>query len=180
MPTIDELIAYLQRNYKPKDVVCYQLWTTNDIKDVAKENGWSITKAIAEATLEVMDKKWDASIGLNWDVIEVSLREAIDSALQALENQLPQVLSVEQFDRMVTKSKSFTDTDYACSSEVVQKKVAMYAKRHIGVVYTQVDGKPNGSEHDVFYEKGFTLVNRTGRYEVILQVTKNAGDLDEN
>jgi predicted nucleotidyltransferase len=113
LPTIDELIVYLQRNYKPKDVVCYQLWTTEDIVDVARENGWSITKAIAEATLEVMDKKWDAGIGLNWDVIEVYVHEAMESARQALESQLPQVLSVEQFDQLVTKSKAFTDTDYA-------------------------------------------------------------------
>jgi predicted nucleotidyltransferase len=174
LPTIDELIVYLQRNYKPKDFVCYQLWTTEDIVDVARENGWSITKAIAEATLEVMGKKWAASIGLNWDVIEVYVQEAIDSARQALESQLPQVLSVEQFDQLVTKSKSFTDTDYACSS--VQKKVSRYAERHIGVIYTQVDGKPDGSEHDVYYEKGFAVVNRTGRYEVVIQTTKKAGE----
>jgi predicted nucleotidyltransferase len=177
LPTIAELIVYLQRNYKPKDVVCYQLWTTEDIVDVARENGWSITKPIAEATLEVMDKKWDAGIGLNWDVIEVYVHEAMESARQALEIQLPQVLSVEQFDQLVTKSKAFTDTDYACSSEVVQKKVSRYAERHIGVIYTQVDGKPDGSEHDVFYEKGFAVVNRTGRYEVVIQTTKKAGEI---
>ena len=176
MTNIDKLIKFLQHNYKLKDVVCYQLWIVDDIKHVAKENGWSISKDIAEATLEVMDKKWDASIGLNWDVIEVYVREAIDAARQALDSQLPQVLSVEQFDQMVTKSKSFTDTDYACSSEVMQKKVARYAERHIGVIYTQVDGKPDGSEHDVFYEKGFAVVNRTGRYEVVTLANQKAGE----
>ncbi|MGD6805813.1 MAG: hypothetical protein ACQCN4_02515 [Candidatus Bathyarchaeia archaeon] len=180
MPTIKELIVYLQRNYKPKDVVCYQLWTIEDIKDVAKENGWSISKGIAEATLEVMDKKWDASIGLNWDVIEVYVREAIDSFRQALEKQLPQVLSLEQFDQLVTKSKAFNDTDYRGSSNIVQSKIARYAERHIGVVYTQIDGKPEDSEHDVFYEKGFAIVNRTGHYEVVLQVAEKAGEVNEN
>jgi hypothetical protein len=179
MPTVHELISFLQQNFKPKEIVCYQLWTIEDVKSVAKENGWAISKAIAEDTLEIMNRRWDASIGLNWDVIEVYVREAIESARAALEKQLPEVLSVEQFDQVVTKSKAFDDSDDGATRKTMETKVARYAEKHAGIFYTQVDGKPEGSEYDIFYQKGFAVVNRTGRYEVVLQTKKKEGEIPE-
>jgi DNA-directed RNA polymerase subunit M/transcription elongation factor TFIIS len=87
---------------------------------------------------------------------------------------LPESLTIDEFDNKVTDCQSFDDADEA-------KKCA---EKTGGVIYTQVDTDPDCDacpkhntpqcEDDpcdnVAYEKGLHYVNRTGFYQVVLGV----------
>jgi hypothetical protein len=79
---------------------------------------------------------------------------------------------------------TFSDDDDG-SRNVVANRAMNYALQHGGVVYTQVDTTPDCDVCDknpnedkncaeicdnIAYDKGLHLVNRTGRWEVILEL----------
>jgi len=64
--TIQELIEYLKKWYKPNEVVACDIWTTDDVFNRAKE------------IIQSMDKLKDATIGLTWATVDAFLDEILD------------------------------------------------------------------------------------------------------
>ena len=68
MATIRELKEWLER-YRDEDVVAYSLWMVADVEQVAAEEGVELTWQEKVKVLEWMDRKKDANVGLNWDIV---------------------------------------------------------------------------------------------------------------
>lgn len=95
------------------------------------------------------------------------------SARAARLAKLPQVLTMDEFDNTVTDSTAFEN----------EEEAKQYAAQTGGVIYTQVDTNPDCEEcpkhntpacedepcDNIAYDKGLHLVNRTGRWEVVLE-----------
>lgn len=62
---VKDVIARLQR-MNQEDTVCMPMWSTVDVLN----RDSSLTEKQAEDILDEMDRKHDASIGINWDVID--------------------------------------------------------------------------------------------------------------
>ena len=65
MPKVKDVIARLQR-MNQEDTICIPIWSIADVLD----RDSSLTKEQAENILDKMHMKHDASIGINWDVID--------------------------------------------------------------------------------------------------------------
>ncbi len=72
---VSQLKEQLNRDFKDDDEVAYVIWNREDVLDRAQELGIEITDDAADALLEKMHMKGDASIGMTWDTIEFYLQE---------------------------------------------------------------------------------------------------------
>ena len=77
MPTVKNVIRFLQENYKEDEIVAWNCWTVEDIRDYAKQMHKRVSHVSAEKIVEDIHYQQDASIGINWDVIEEHIRMAI-------------------------------------------------------------------------------------------------------
>lgn len=82
MPKVKDLIKWLQDQYDPEDVIAYSLWTTEDINAIEEEEEIELTEEEAERVLEWADRKEDASIGINWDVLRYYVDEFIRERIE--------------------------------------------------------------------------------------------------
>ena len=74
--TVKELIELLERFHKPDEVIAYSLWTREDVKAVA--SGWNgkkhkLTRKQVDLVLQWINRRWDANIGINWDLIDFAI-----------------------------------------------------------------------------------------------------------
>jgi len=84
-----------------------------------------------------------------------------DVKMQLKQNEFPDELTFDQFDKMGWKSKQFGLNDDRHYGEIARDVLA-FAKKSGGQIYTQVDG-----DNDRLYSKGMRFVNRTGLWEVV-------------
>lgn len=84
MTTIKELIERLQW-HNPDEHVAVAIWSVEDVKTQAESRNLKIDDEQAEAIIERIDAKHDASIGISWDTIDCylddyDLPEIVDDA----------------------------------------------------------------------------------------------------
>ncbi|HID82049.1 MAG TPA: hypothetical protein EYP51_06730 [Thiotrichales bacterium] len=72
MMTIKDIIAKLNR-YPEDTPACYALWLPGDVTMRAEERGMTLTAEDAANVLESMQHRHDATIGYNWDVMDVHI-----------------------------------------------------------------------------------------------------------
>lgn len=77
MPTVREIILHLQQNYSELDVIACAIWTEDDVIDKATQMNLVLTQYAVEEVLDRVDNEHDASVGINWDVLETTIREVI-------------------------------------------------------------------------------------------------------
>lgn len=84
MPTANDLIEHLKRNYKPGTPIAYILWTPADVQGVAgqilcnsnDEESTLTDDEIAEV-LGTTYAQADASTGITWETIRVNVDQVI-------------------------------------------------------------------------------------------------------
>jgi hypothetical protein len=69
MPTVKDVIKSLLDQYSLDDVVAVSIWTREDVLSRAKEIRYRLTKDQVDEVLEEVNRKHDASQGINWDVL---------------------------------------------------------------------------------------------------------------
>jgi len=77
VPTVREIILHLQQNYSELDVIACAIWTEDDVIDKATQMNLVLTQYAVEEVLDRVDNEHDASVGINWDVLETTIREVI-------------------------------------------------------------------------------------------------------
>lgn len=167
MVTVEDHIEFLRKNFKPTDHIATAVWAAEDIRETAKQMKISgqLSAEDVDCLLEDIDRHHDSSQGIDFSYLEEKLKHVIErKTLEMSErtSKFPETLSIEQFDVKVKKSLQFHDTPARAKNAAI---------RLCGVLYTQVDGEPpEGSEHDVCYDRGLHVCNRTGIYEVVLEM----------
>lgn len=77
---VKDLIKHLESTYDPDDHIAYDIWTIDDVIEHAfnhySERQW-VTEESAINVIESMDNRKDASIGLNWDVLDAHLEQEL-------------------------------------------------------------------------------------------------------
>ena len=62
----------------PQDTPCaYAIWRTDDVGTKASEMGVKLGEGEAAEVLELMHRKHDCTIGMNWDVMGYWIREVV-------------------------------------------------------------------------------------------------------
>jgi hypothetical protein len=74
--TIAQLIKHLE-HYNPNEIIAYDLWMVDDVMGSSNDHG-AITRSQAEEVLHRMEHRKDASIGLNWDVLNYYLDQVME------------------------------------------------------------------------------------------------------
>lgn len=80
--TVKELIKHLE-SYNPDDVIAYDLWSVDDVLHESNHDYHDypeVTRAQAEEVLGRMERYKDASIGMNWDVLNYHLDEVMSES----------------------------------------------------------------------------------------------------
>lgn len=77
--TVKELIKHLE-TYNPDDVIAYDLWSVDDVMHEGNHDYPDVTRAQAEEVLGRMERHKDATIGMNWDVLNYHLDEVVREA----------------------------------------------------------------------------------------------------
>jgi len=72
MTTVKEVIGRL-KNYVPDEHIAVTIWSTEDVKERAKERKIKITEKQAEELIDRIDHKQDATMGITWDTIDCYL-----------------------------------------------------------------------------------------------------------
>lgn len=75
LTTVKKHIEWMQKNFKPEDVVAVPIWQVDDVLHQAKEKGIEITKEQAEEVLDRIDRKQDANLGITWTTIDCYLED---------------------------------------------------------------------------------------------------------
>ncbi len=69
---IETVVVQVSR-YPKNMAACYTLWLPDDVISRAKERGISLTVDDAASILDAMQHHHDASVGMNWDVMDVHI-----------------------------------------------------------------------------------------------------------
>lgn len=77
MPTVRELVEWLQIKYGPEEFVAYDLWNVNDVADRAVQMGIKLSSNQEIKVIERLQHCRDAQIGFNWEVLDTCIREII-------------------------------------------------------------------------------------------------------
>ena len=72
--TVTQAIEYLRTYYDPDDEVCMILWSTEDVRREQDPDN-PLTDDEVSDILEDMALNHDATIGVNWDVIQTYVQE---------------------------------------------------------------------------------------------------------
>ena len=71
---------WAKRWLKEKDeVIALSCWTIFDVMERAKDLGKTVTKEDVEKILFMIDKKQDANIGINWDVLDYWIDRVLEN-----------------------------------------------------------------------------------------------------
>jgi hypothetical protein len=76
MATVKEVIERLSTLYNPEEVIAVPIWCVDDVREQAEEMGINLSREKAEEIVERIDQKHDATIGINWDVINFHIQDA--------------------------------------------------------------------------------------------------------
>ena len=71
LPTIKDEIERLKRDGTLNEHVCMIVWSVEDVLERAKELKVKISNSEAEEIIDEMEHNHDASVGINWDTIDV-------------------------------------------------------------------------------------------------------------
>ena len=74
---MDKFIEWLQTHYKPEVEVVNIFWNEEDVAGAATDIGKELTKAETDEVIDRLTKYHDASIGINWDVIQYHIGEVV-------------------------------------------------------------------------------------------------------
>ena len=75
VPKVKEIIDWISKIYNPDEHVAVDIWSVDDVLDRAEERGIKISRSQAEQIIDEIHKRCDATIGINWDVIDTYLDE---------------------------------------------------------------------------------------------------------
>lgn len=70
MTTVRDLIAHLERNYRPNDRIATAIWQVDDVREQATQRGLAISHERAAEILERIDSNHDACLGITWETID--------------------------------------------------------------------------------------------------------------
>lgn len=76
MPLVVEAIKRLRR-MRPTEHVAVAIWSDEDVIDAATRLEVTLTPEEVEEVLDLVDRKWDATVGINWDVIDYYILEVV-------------------------------------------------------------------------------------------------------
>lgn len=77
---VQELITHLQTNYKPDQVIAYDIWSINDIDCLIADNGYNeqLPENLKETVLLMTQQSKDAEQGINWTVLDCHLQDVYE------------------------------------------------------------------------------------------------------
>ena len=64
--------------YEPTAHVAVDIWTEDDVLERAGEVGVKLTRSQAQKVLDIMDRRKDANVGFNWDVLDVHIESVAE------------------------------------------------------------------------------------------------------
>jgi hypothetical protein len=74
VPKVKEIVDWL-KTYNQEEHIAVAVWSVDDVLVRARERDIKISRAQAEKIIERIHTGHDASIGINWDVIDAYLDE---------------------------------------------------------------------------------------------------------
>lgn len=74
--TVEEAIQRLQM-YEPNTELAVAIWSANDVLSFAWDNDIDITEDQADEVIARVHLEQEADKGINWDVIEYTIREVV-------------------------------------------------------------------------------------------------------
>lgn len=77
MPTVRELVEWLQIKYGPEDFVAYDLRNVNDVADRAVQMGIKLSSGQEIQVLETLQANKNAQVGFNWDMLDTCIHEVV-------------------------------------------------------------------------------------------------------
>lgn len=80
MSLVAEAIKQL-RQMRPTEHVAVAIWVDEDVTDAASRLGVTLTPEEVEKVLDLVDRKWDSMVGINWDVIDYYILEVVKHRL---------------------------------------------------------------------------------------------------
>ena len=82
---IKDLIKHLQ-SYDENEIIAYDLWMVDDVIHEGNHHADypEVTREQAEEVLQRMEQRKDASVGLNWDVLNCYLDQVMSDKGQAI------------------------------------------------------------------------------------------------
>ena len=72
---VRDLIKMLESQYSLDEPICFEIWSVDDVKEMADNLDVTLTDEQAKEVLERMDSNFDATVGNNWDVMEYYIHE---------------------------------------------------------------------------------------------------------
>lgn len=66
---VKEAIEHLN-NYNPEEEICLIIWTGDDVRTIANQNKKRLSNKRINEIVSELERRHDASIGVNWDTIE--------------------------------------------------------------------------------------------------------------
>jgi hypothetical protein len=67
---VQALIEHLQTHFKPDDVIAHAIWQVDDVQMRAEALSVELSDQEAVDVVENIDRRHDAEIGINWDVLD--------------------------------------------------------------------------------------------------------------
>ena len=75
---VSNLIEYLQKYYKPDDIVAHHMFTTEDVEEIGKNMGYVFTQNQIDYILENVEHHIDSEYGMSYDSIESAIEDYVD------------------------------------------------------------------------------------------------------
>jgi len=122
MPTIKEFIERLEKHYKEDDFICAPIWVVSDAKDYASSQmdiEEELSDEFCEGVLDSMDDSHDASLGINWDVMEIH----INCQLEDDENDKFAKIPKEDLPKYVSHEFRFVSTRRIFETRLQGKRI---------------------------------------------------------
>jgi len=74
---IEKLIKHLKKSYILTEHIAYDIWTEDDVIEQAEEMNVKLTDDEVIRVLDLINTSKDASVGINWGVIESCINDLI-------------------------------------------------------------------------------------------------------
>lgn len=70
MKTVSEALDFIRNVAVDRADYAVDEWSIDDVIDRAKEQGKRVTKKQARKVINLIDRKTDANVGINWDMLD--------------------------------------------------------------------------------------------------------------
>ncbi|MBI2836121.1 MAG: DUF1380 family protein [Chloroflexi bacterium] len=80
MPTVQEIIERLQRQYNPDEHVAVHIWCEEDVLGKAEELGYLCTKEEAQEILDDIHQHIDCELGITWDTLACYIQDTLQAS----------------------------------------------------------------------------------------------------